>query len=73
MRMRRIDSAGIKVWLGAHGSSMRRRGEIIGKVGKGNIGRGIRGMREVGAAVALDSGGKGRGTAGSPNSCREID
>ncbi len=39
---------------------MRRRVEIIGKVGKRNIERGIRGMREMRAAVALDRDGSGR-------------
>ena len=56
MRMRRIDSAGIEVWLDAHGLSMRRRREIIGRVGRRNIRRGIRGMREVKSAGALDRG-----------------
>jgi hypothetical protein len=54
MRMWLIDSGGIKVWLDAHGLSMRRSGEIIGKLGKRNIRRGISGMGEVETAVALD-------------------
>jgi hypothetical protein len=35
---------------------MRRGDEIIGKLAEGNIGRGIRGMREVGVVGALDRG-----------------
>jgi hypothetical protein len=65
----RFCTAGVEAGLRDWG----RRGEIIGKVGKRNIGRGIREMREVEAAAALDRNGESRGPARSPSSCGKLD